>query len=178
MYKLIKARGIVRIPPESFGKPLEEVALVNLKQEYQEKLSPEFGLVLAILNAKVSEEGQIIYGDGATYHEVEFEMLSYVPMLQEVAEGEVQQVDPYGVYVNLGPMDGLLHISQITDEGMKFDKNRGIIYAEKTKKIVQKGDLMRVRIATIATSAGRLPKIGLTARQPALGKVEWITKEK
>ncbi|BBG24202.1 DNA-directed RNA polymerase [Sulfuracidifex tepidarius] len=176
MYKLIKAKGIVRIPPESFGKPLEGVALENLKQDYQEKLSSEFGLVLAILSAKVSEEGQIVYGDGATYHEVEFEVLSYVPMIQEVAEGEVQQVDNYGVYVNLGPMDGLLHISQITDENMKYDKNRGIMYTEKTKKTLQKDDLIRVRIFTISTSAGRLPKIALTSRQPALGKAEWIKK--
>ncbi len=178
MYKLIRAKGIVRIPPESFGKPLEEVALENLRHNYQEKLSPEFGLVLAILKAKVSEEGQIVYGDGATYHEVEFEMLSYVPMLQEVVEGEVQQVDNYGVYVSLGPMDGLLHISQITDESMKFDRNRGTIYTEKTKKVIQQGDLIRARITTISASAGRLPKIGLTSRQPALGKAEWIRKEK
>jgi len=173
MFKLVKARGVVRIPPEDFGQELDQVAIEILKKEYQEKLFKDLGLVLAVLSAKASEEGMIIFGDGATYHEVEFELLTYVPIVQEIVEGEVTQVDNYGLYVNLGPIDGLVHISQIGDDNFKFDPVRGILTGEKTKKIYQKGDIVRARIVTISSaSVGKLPRIGLTMRQPTLGKIE------
>ncbi|QGA54794.1 DNA-directed RNA polymerase [Sulfolobus sp. E5-1-F] len=179
MYKLIKARSIVRIPPNEFGKPLNEIALNELRQQYQEKILKDLGLVLAILNVKTSEEGLLVFGDGATYHEVEFDMITYVPVVQEVVEGEVLQVDNYGVFVNLGPMDGLVHISQITDDTLKYDNVRGIIFGEKSKKVIQKGDKVRARVISVASAAtGRLPRIALTMRQPYLGKLEWITQAK
>ncbi|BAB65360.1 MULTISPECIES: DNA-directed RNA polymerase [Sulfolobaceae] len=177
MFKLIKAKGIIRIPPEYFGQPLDEIALQILRQEYQEKMIKDLGLVLAVLDAKVSEEGYIIFGDGATYHEVSFEMLAFVPIIQEVVEGEVNQVDNYGVYVNIGPVDGLAHISQITDDNLKFDQNRGILIGERSKKIIQKGDRVRARIISVSTSGGRMPRIALTMKQPYLGKIEWISQE-
>ncbi|MEM0016370.1 MAG: DNA-directed RNA polymerase [Saccharolobus sp.] len=177
MYKLIKARSIVRIPPNEFGKPLEEIALNELRQQYQEKLLKDLGIVLAILNVNVSEEGIVVFGDGATYHEVEFEMLTYVPIVQEVIEGDVLQVDNYGIFVNLGPIDGLVHISQITDDNLKYDSTRGIIIGEKSKKIIQKGDKVRARIISVSSAAtGKLPRIALTMRQPSLGKIEWLTQ--
>ncbi|ARM75807.1 DNA-directed RNA polymerase [Acidianus manzaensis] len=174
MFKIIKAKGVVRIPPEDFGNDLDSIALQILKSEYQERLFKDLGLVLGVLNAKVSEEGMITFGDGATYHEVEFELLSYVPTVQELVEGPIVQVDNYGVYVSLGPMDGLVHISQISDDNFKFDSVRGILVGEKSKKVLQKGDIVRARIVTISSvsSSNRLPRVGLTMRQPTLGKLK------
>ena len=177
MFKVVKARGIIRIPPEYFGQPLDDIALEILRQEYQEKMLKDLGLVLAVLTAKASEEGYILFGDGATYHEVSFELLVFNPLVQEVVEGEVNQVDSYGIYVNIGPVDGLVHISQITDDNLKFDQNRGILIGERSKKIIQKGDKVRARIISISTSGGRMPRIALTMKQPYLGKIEWITQE-
>ncbi|MQL54704.1 MULTISPECIES: DNA-directed RNA polymerase [Acidianus] len=173
MFKIIKAKGVVRIPPEYFGEELDKIALEILKSEYQDKIFKDLGLVLGVLSAKASEEGQIIFGDGATYHEVEFELLTYVPALQEVVEGTVAEVDNYGIYVNLGPMDGLVHISQIADDTFKFDSTRGVLIGEKSKKVLQKGDLVRARIVTVSavSSSGKLPRIGLTMKQPTLGKL-------
>ncbi|BCU70696.1 DNA-directed RNA polymerase [Stygiolobus caldivivus] len=177
MFKLIRAKGIVRIPPDYFGQPIDDVAIQILRQEYQEKVLKDIGLVLAILNAKASEEGYIVFGDGATYHEVEFNMLVYSPIMHEVVEGEVNQVDNYGIYVNIGPVDGLVHISQITDDNLKFDQNRGILIGERSKKVIQKGDRVRARIISISVGGGRMPRIALTMKQPFLGKLEWINQE-
>lgn len=173
MYKIFKVRSIVRIPPEYFGKPLEETALQILREQYQEKLHKDLGLILAVLSATVSEEGIVVFGDGATYHEVEFEVLSYVPVNQELVYGVVSGVDNVGLYVNIGPVDGLVHISQISDEPLKYDPTRGALMGERTKKIYQKDDKVKARIMSISSiSSGRPLRIALTMRQPNLGKVE------
>jgi DNA-directed RNA polymerase subunit E' len=36
--------------------------------------------------------------------------------MQEIVEGEVVERVEFGAFVEIGPLDGLLHISQITDE--------------------------------------------------------------
>ncbi|MEM3213435.1 MAG: RPB7/RPC8 family DNA-directed RNA polymerase subunit, partial [Metallosphaera sp.] len=96
MFKVIKAKGVVRIPPELFGEPLSKTALDILNNEYKERLFKDLGLVLTVIKANVSEEGMIVFGDGATYHEVEFELLTFLPIIQEVVEGDITQVDNYG----------------------------------------------------------------------------------
>jgi len=46
-----------------------------------------------------------------------------------------------------------------------------------TKRALKKGDLCIARIIAISYKS-LPPKIGLTMRQPGLGKIEWIQEEK
>jgi len=77
----------------------------------------------------------------------------------------------------LGPLDGLLHVSQIADDYISFD--------EKNSRLVGKrpeGHYGRRYAAgsSVAVSLNerepRESKIGLTMRQAALGKVEWLAE--
>ena len=66
-----------------------------------------------------------------------------------------------------------MHVSQIGDDNYRFDQIRGTLVGERSKKVFQKGDFVRARIMTISTAASnRLPRIGLTMKQPGLGKIE------
>lgn len=60
-------------------------------------------------------------GDGAAYHEVTFNALFFKPELQEVVEGEVIEITEFGAFVRIGPMDGLAHVSQVTDDYITYD---------------------------------------------------------
>ena len=49
---------------------------------------------------------------------------------------------------------------------------------EKTQRKLSSGDQVRARITAVSMGkAGSSGKIGVTARQPFLGKLEWIEKE-
>jgi len=178
LYKLHKVKGMVRIPPKYFGQPLEEVAIRILREQYEGLIHPEVGLIVAVLDAKVSPEGVIIHGDGATYHEVEFTILTFQPILHEIVEGEVVDTKEFGIFVNIGPFDALVHRSQIADEPFRLEPTRGALIGQQTKRIIERGDIVRGRITNISLpSAARSPRIGMTLRQPFLGKIEWIKKE-
>ncbi len=178
MFKLVRLKGIVRIPPESFGSDLRTVAYSVLKEQYQDKIFKDIGLVIAVLNAEVSEEGIIIPGDGATYHEADFTVISFMPVNGEVIEGIVTQVTQNLVYINVGPVDGVVHVSQVLDDQLRFDQTRGALVGEKSKKILQKGDVVRARVISYSIEANRPMRIQMTMRQPYLGKVEWIVPQK
>ena len=178
MFRLVRLKGIVRIPPEFFGSDLRSVAYSLLKEQYQDKIFKDIGLVIAVLDAEVSEEGIIIPGDGATYHEADFSVISFMPVQGEVIEGIVSQVTHNLVYINVGPVDGVVYVGQISDDQFKFDPNRGALIGEKSKKVLQKGDVVRARVIGVSVEANRPMRIQMTMRQPYLGKVEWIVPQK
>ena len=168
----------IRIPPETFGNPLEAVGHQQVKAKYEGVVDEELGYVIAVIDVKVSPTGKIIPGDGATYHKVSFSLLTFYPRLQEIVEGEVVEIADFGAFVRIGPIDALLHVSQLMDDFISYDEKQGVLLGKETKRKLMNGDQVRVRITAVSLGrAGTSGKIGVTARQPFLGKLEWIEKD-
>ncbi|MGQ9529915.1 MAG: DNA-directed RNA polymerase [Candidatus Bathycorpusculaceae bacterium] len=178
MFKLITLEDTIRIPPETFGNPLEAVGCQQVKAKYEGVVDEELGYVIAVTEVKVSPTGKIISGDGAVYHKVTFYLLTFYPKIQEVLEGEVVEVADFGAFVRIGPIDALLHVSQLMDDFISYDEKQGVLFGKETKRKLTSGDQVRVRIAAVSlTRAGSSGKIGVTTRQPFLGKLEWIEED-
>ncbi len=177
MFKVVKMRDVVRIPPRMFEAPLEESALAVLREVYEGRIVKDAGLVVSVLRVEVGSLGKIVPGDGAVYHEATFEALVFSPILHEVVEGEVVAVEDFGLLVRIGPIDAFVHKSQIADDYFSFNREQGIMFGSKTGKVVRKGDKVRARIVQIGGGHTKMLRVGLTMRQPYLGKIEWIRQE-
>jgi len=104
--------------------------------------------------------------------------LTFYPKIQEVVEGEVVEIADFGAFVRVGPIDALLHVSQLMDDFISYDEKQGVLMGKETKRKLTSGDRVRVRITAVSLGrAGSSGKIGVTARQPFLGKLEWIEQE-
>jgi len=180
LYKLIKLKDTVRVPPNMFGVPLKNSIHKILVEKYEGLLDKDIGYILTIDEVEEVGEGKITYGDGAAYHETVFSAITYIPELYEVVEGEVVDVVDFGVFVRLGPLDGLIHISQIMDDYVVYDPKREAIIGKETGKVIERGDRVRARIVAVSLKEfkRRGSKIALTMRQNGLGKLEWIEEEK
>ena len=175
MFKLITLQDTIRIPPETFGNPLETVGRDQVKAKYEGIVDEELGYVIAVTKVEVSPTGKIIPGDGATYHKVMFSLLTFFPVIQEIVEGDVVEIADFGAFVRIGPIDALLHVSQLMDDYMSYDEKQGVLLGKETKRKLTSGDQIRVRITAVSLGrAGSSGKIGVTARQPFLGKLEWL----
>ena len=175
MFKLITLQDTIRIPPETFGNPLEKVGREQVKQKYEGVVDEELGYVIAVTSIEVSPIGKIIPGDGATYHKVSFSLLTFYPVIQEIVEGDVVEIADFGAFVRIGPVDALLHVSQLMDDYISYDEKQGVLLGKETKRKLTAGDQVRVRITAVSLGrAGSSGKIGVTARQPFLGKLEWL----
>ena len=178
MFKLITLQDTIRIPPETFGNPLEAVGREQVKSKYEGVVDEELGYVIAVTKVEVSPIGKIIPGDGATYHKVNFSLLTFYPVIQEIVEGDVVEIADFGAFVRIGPVDALLHVSQLMDDFISYDEKQGVLLGKETKRKLTTGDQVRVRITAVSLGrAGSSGKIGVTARQPFLGKLEWIKEE-
>ena len=155
MFQIITLKDTVRIPPSDFGKPLTEAALSELKMKMEGLVNDEVGYVIMVTDVEVDPLGHIIPGDGATYHSTTFSILSFYPEMQEVIEGEVVEVADFGSFVRIGPIDSLLHVSQLMDDYISYDEKQGILLGKESGRTVRRGDIMRVRIVAVSFPSGR-----------------------
>ena len=175
MFQIVEVEDIIRIEPIDFGNELNTIAKKILKGRYESTITPELGYVILIMNVNAEKTGKIIPGDGATYHPVQFKLLSFLPKLHEIVEVEITD---FGAFIRVVPTDALLHLSQITDEYLNSDVRQGLITAKESNRTVQVGTNMRVRITALSLTRGTsMGKIGVTCRQPFLGSSEWIQED-
>jgi DNA-directed RNA polymerase subunit E' len=180
MYLKIRAVDVVRVPPERLGDDLQVVVKEMLREKLEGRMDKKIGMFIAILDVVDIKEGRIIIGDAGVYYETVFEALVFRPKMQELVEGEVVEIVEFGAFVEIGPLDGLLHISQITDEYISYDEKGSKLVTKDTGRTLGEGDKLRARIVAISLNE-RDPgdsKIGLTMRQPGLGKLEWLAEER
>jgi len=180
MYLKIRAVDVVRVPPERLGHDLQVVVKEMLQEKLEGRMDKKIGMVIVILDVVDIKEGRIIIGDAGVYYETVFDALVFRPKMQELVEGEVVEIVEFGAFVEIGPLDGLLHISQITDEYISYDEKGSKLITKDTGRTLGEGDKLRARIVAISLNEHDPgdSKIGLTMRQPGLGKLEWVAEER
>lgn len=180
MYLISKIDDTVRIPPSRFEEPIKDIAIEELNEVYVGTIDKKLGLMVTVKEIEEIGVGKVIMGDGAAYHEVTFTALFYKPELHEVVEGEVIEITEFGAFIRIGPVDGLVHVSQVTDDYINYDAKRGALLGKESKKSLEEGNKVRARIVALSLKgkSSKETKIGLTMRQPGLGRFEWIEEEK
>ena len=177
MYQIVRIEDMVRVPAEHFNEELEVTLKKILAEQYEGKLDREIGSLITVLDVNSDGIGRVIPGDGAAYYNASFRALTYKPELQEIVEGDVIEIVEFGAFVRLGPLDGLVHVSQITDDYLNYDEKGQRFMGKESKKTLENGDKVRARIVTISLKKAKENKIGLTMRQPGLGKLDWINQK-
>jgi DNA-directed RNA polymerase subunit E' len=180
MYALAKINDTIRVPPERFGEDLDEAIKDIVQKTFEGTIRRSHGLIVVVDNIVPIGDGIVIHGDGSMYQKVEFEALTFNPLLQELVDGIVCEIVEFGAFCHIGPLDALLHMSQIMNDYVDVDAESGRIQGKETKRILKVGDSLRARIVAVSLNelSARESKIGLTMRQPALGTHEWLTESK
>jgi DNA-directed RNA polymerase subunit E' len=162
------------IPPFLFDQPKEISARIILSEDYEGIITRDYGFIIAIVDVINVGPGMIIPGNANTFHEVEFSVLTFKPVISEVVEGEVVEIVDFGAFIRLGPLDGLVHVSQICDDYISYEQVGNRFIGKETGKILEVNDSVRAKIIAVSMGTGRSGKLGLTMRQKFLGKPEWI----
>ncbi|OYT57120.1 MAG: DNA-directed RNA polymerase [Candidatus Aenigmarchaeota archaeon ex4484_14] len=177
MYKIITIEDEVRVPPTKFGMDIKDAIKDSLEDQLEGKIKPDIGVFLAVTEILDVKEGKIIPNDGAIYYPSKLRVLVFNPEDQEVLPGVVVDITEFGAFIRIGPLDGLVHVSQIIDDRISYDAKNATFVARKSKKTLKEGDVVRCRIVGVSLGKAQT-KISLTMRQPWLGSMKWIEADK
>jgi len=176
MYYKIELKDRVRVPPKLFDLEVKEAVIQSIKKKYSGYISKDLGIVIDVADVKETGEGVIIPGDGSAYYEAKFEVLTFKPELQEVVLGRIRDIVDFGAFITLGPIDGMIHVSQTMDDFVSFSKEK-TLSGKESKKTLKINDVCRARIIAVSFKDPLNPKLGLTMRQQGLGRLDWIEEE-
>ena len=173
MYRIISMEDTVRIPPDLLSDKRDELTTVINKlthENFEGKMTYDNSLIVLVTEIALNGSGRIVHGDGGVYQHVRFNALTFKPELHEIIQGTVCEILKFGAFIRFGPLDGLLHISQIMDDRI----------GKESKRDIKVGDRVRARVVAVSFNERnpRESKIGLTMRQPGLGKVEWLEEDR
>jgi len=177
MFKLFTIEGKIEIPPFLFDQEKNVSARIILSEDYEGIITRNYGFIIAVVDVLDVGKGIIIPGNANTFHEVEFTILSFKPTVSEVVEGTVVEIVDFGSFIRLGPLDGLVHVSQICDDYISYEQVGNRFIGKETGKILEVNDQVRAKIIAVSMGTGRSGKLGLTMRQKYLGKEEWIQSD-
>jgi len=175
MFYKVKVKDFIRVPPAMFNLNKKEAVLKNIKSTYENFVSKELGFVVNVVDIGEVEEGVIIPGDGAGFYETEFELLTFKPELNELVYGKIRDITDFGAFIDIGGVEGMVHVSQSMDDFVSFSKEK-VLQGKKTGQSLKVGDKCKARIIAVSYKDLNNPKIGLSMRQEGLGKIEWLNE--
>ena len=176
MFYLTEIEDYVRVEPKLFGLETADAVSQQLIEIYSDYYDKEIGRAIVVVEVSEVGEGVIIPGDGAAYYNSKFKLLTWKPEMHEPIYGIISEITNFGAFMDLGVMQGMIHISQTMEDFVSFSKTN-LLMGKSSKRSLKKGDLCLARIVAISHK-GDSPKMGLTMRQPGLGKLEWLKEEK
>lgn len=176
MFYKVKLKDHIRVPPNLFEMDIKEAILKRLKRKFGGFISQNLGVVIDVSKVNEIGEGTIIPGDGASYYETHFEVLTFKPKIQEVVLGKIREIADFGAFMSMGPIEGMIHISQSMDDFVSFSKDK-VLMGKESNRSLKAEDLCRARIIAVSYKDITNPKIGLTMRQTRMGKLDWLEEE-
>jgi len=176
MYKIFDVSDKIRVSPDKFGMKLGDAVKLSLEERLEGAIDKNLGVILSVISTEKIGEGTILPGDGALHYPVEFSVLTYTPENHELIKGDVIDVTEFGIFIRMGPVDGMVHVSQLMDDFVSYDPKNMMFTGKKTKRRLKEKSTVKARIISVSM-AEKQYKIGLTTRQVGLGALEWFIKD-
>jgi len=177
MYYVAEVRDTIRVIPKRFGEDLEEVVLEICRETFEGTISKELGLTIVVVDLLEIGPGRLVPGDGAAFYDVIFSTLNYLPEDREFILGDVVEVTDFGVFLRLGCVDALCHVSQVADDYYSYSSKQGALLGRESGKTISVGDRVRARIIAVTIGKSQI-RIGVTMRQAGLGVESWVEEWK
>ncbi|MCF2142173.1 MAG: DNA-directed RNA polymerase [Candidatus Heimdallarchaeota archaeon] len=177
MYYVAEVRDTIRVEPNRFGENLEEVVLEICRETFEGTISKDLGFTVVVIDIQDIGPGRLIPGDGAAFYDVIFTTLSYLPEDREFVIGDVVEVTDFGVFLRLGCVDALCHVSQVSDDFFSYNSKQGALIGRDSQRRISVGDRVRARIILVTIGKSQI-RVGVTMRQAGLGVESWIEEWK
>ena len=122
MFYLTEVEDHIRVEPRHFGLPTKEAVERQLEESYVNHVTKELGYVLSVVEVSEVSDGVIIPGDGSPFYKSIFTLLTRKPELHELVYGTIAEITAFGAFVQIGPLQGMIHISQTMEDYVTLSK--------------------------------------------------------
>jgi DNA-directed RNA polymerase subunit E' len=177
MFKILTVEDRVEVPPRHLELNAKEAVKKTLSENLVGEIKRNLGIVLSILEVSEVGEGEIEPENPNVIFQAKYKAMVLMPELHEITIGEVVDITEFGVFVSIGPIDALCHVSQVMDDYVTFDEKQKKLFGKESKRTLEVGDFVIARVIAVSLDKREINKINLTMRQPGLGALKWFEEE-
>jgi len=175
MFYIIDVKEKVGIEAQNFKENINECIEEKLENLH---IKENNGVFLGIVEIKnIGESGEILPEKPYIYFDVEYKALFFQPLEGEIIESYITDVAEFGPFVRFGPVEALIHISQISKEKLSYNPEQDVIACKDNKIIIKKGEEVRVMVVNFSISEEKT-RVNLTMKQDGLGLIKVVDKKK
>ncbi|GAA5994435.1 DNA-directed RNA polymerase III subunit RPC25 [Rhodotorula paludigena] len=124
MFTYCIQKDVIRVEPRDFHKDPAEAIREEIHRRYANRVIPNVGLCISLLDILSSSEGAVLYGDGCLYYRCEFRLVVFRPYIGEALVARVKSQSPDGIVVTLGFFDDIHIPPNLLADYTTFDHER------------------------------------------------------
>ncbi|KAK4046635.1 DNA-directed RNA polymerase III complex subunit Rpc25 [Microbotryomycetes sp. JL201] len=121
MFTFCIQRDTIRVEAREFGKPPGEAIRQEIERRYANKVIPNVGLCVALMDILDATEGAVLYGDGCLYYKCEFRLIMFRPFVGELIIAKVRSQNEQGIRLSIGFFDDILVPTSLLPEWSAFN---------------------------------------------------------
>ncbi|GAA5952224.1 hypothetical protein JCM8115_003540 [Rhodotorula mucilaginosa] len=124
MFTFCIQKDTIRVEARDFHKDPVDAIREEIHRRYANKVIPNVGLCISLLDIISATEGAVLYGDGCLYYKTEFRLIVFRPYIGEALVGKVKSQSPEGIVISVGFFDDILVPPTLLPDYSTFDHDR------------------------------------------------------
>ncbi|GAA5893126.1 hypothetical protein JCM6882_003892 [Rhodosporidiobolus microsporus] len=124
MFTFCIQKDIIRVEARDFAKDPADAIREEIHRRYANRVIPNVGLCISLLDILSTSEGAVMYGDGCYYYRTEFRLIIFRPYIGEAILAKVKSQSPEGIVVTVGFFDDILIPPTLLPDYSTFDHDR------------------------------------------------------
>ncbi|MGQ4891089.1 MAG: RPB7/RPC8 family DNA-directed RNA polymerase subunit [Candidatus Njordarchaeia archaeon] len=172
MYFLSEIEMVLPIEPRDLrpDKDLKEIALNLARRSLEGQTIEGIGMIIAILDIEIEDIGEIKLRDPNVYFKTILKSIIFKPLKNEIVIGKVENLTESAVYLNIGCIDAVLPVNQISSDRFKYIAKKNELRGTRTREIIRNGDWIRARVVRfhykVPAEIGALVRGGIVVSSP------------
>jgi DNA-directed RNA polymerase subunit E' len=175
MFYIVDVKEKVGIEAQNLREDIGESIEEKLENLHIKENNGVFLGIVEIIN--IGEAGEILPEKPYIYFDVEYKALFFQPLEGEIIESYITDVAEFGPFVRFGPLEALVHISQISKEKLSYNPEQDVIASRDGKIVIKKAEQVRAMVVNYSISEERT-RVNLTMKQDGLGLIKLVEKKK
>jgi len=149
MFFLVQLNSNVELPPNHFHKNYRAKLIETLIKQKEGSFLGDYGYIVLVTKVHEVGKGKIRDGIAPVSFPIEYQALCFRPLKNEVVDGVVKQVEKFGFFVTVGPLQVFVSKHQIPPEYELDESVAPPVYVSKDDPSARIGDGVEVRIKLI-----------------------------
>ena len=121
--------------PETLGKELLNLIKANLIERVLGSVTERYGYIISVIRFLKIESGKVLNTSGDVIFNVYYKAIVLKPFVNEIMDGVVEKIEPYGIHVKAGVLKIFISSSNFPGDFEYNETNRSYKSEEQNDEI-------------------------------------------